>query len=141
MNKLFRTAFSVITFNCWFLLSLLLQFLSRLNSTIFFFVAFAFFADPEMQSFYRRYRQIFLLGIYFIIYLLLWVRFVRDYMRYKDDIQCAGAELLALVREDALRTDPQGGGDFYALHIRRGDLQFKVDTRGTIISAFARLHL
>eukprot|EP01036_Dinobryon_divergens_P026489 gene26490-35150_t len=67
--------------------------------------AFAFFADPEMQSFYRR--------------------FVRDYMRYKDDIQCAGAELLAMVREDAMSVNPDGSGDFYALHIRRGDLQFK----------------
>jgi hypothetical protein len=32
--------------------------------------AFAFFADTKMQSFYKR--------------------FVRDYMRYKDEIQCAG---------------------------------------------------
>jgi hypothetical protein len=30
-------------------------------------------------------------------------------MRYKDDIQCAGAELLALVREDAKKTAPQVG--------------------------------
>lgn len=35
--------------------------------------AFAFFADTKMQSFYKR--------------------FVRDYMRYKDEIQCAGKRI------------------------------------------------
>lgn len=67
--------------------------------------AFAFFADAKMQSFYKR--------------------FIRDYMRYKDSIQCSGAELVAAIRADALRDDPSSGGDFYALHIRRGDFQFK----------------
>lgn len=67
--------------------------------------AFLFFQDVSMQSFYRRY--------------------IRDYMRYKDSIQCAGHELLQLVREDAKRVSPQDDGAFYALHIRRGDFQFK----------------
>ena len=67
--------------------------------------AFTFFANPDMQSFYKR--------------------FVRDYLRYKDDIHCAGHELISAVRKDALELDPTGNGDFYALHIRRGDLQFK----------------
>ena len=67
--------------------------------------AFAFFADPYQQSFYKR--------------------FVRDYMRYKDSIQCSGHELLQLVRADALASAPEFGGDFYALHVRRGDFQFK----------------
>lgn len=58
-----------------------------------------------MQSFYRR--------------------FVRDYMRYKDEIHCMGAAIIAAVREDSLRENPQGGGAYYALHIRRGDFQFK----------------
>ena len=90
--------------------------------------AFAFFANPDMQSFYRR--------------------FVRDYMRYRDEIQCAGAELVAAVRADSLKTDPSQGalpysfptpsptfiptltlsyppcGKYYALHIRRGDFQY-----------------
>jgi hypothetical protein len=47
-------------------------------------------------------------------------------MRYKDEIQCAGAELVALVREDVWRSAPDFNGVYYALHIRRGDLQFKV---------------
>ena len=68
--------------------------------------AFAFFADPRMQSFYKR--------------------FIRDYMRYKDYIQCFGHELVQAVRQDALQADPGGGGVYYALHIRRGDFQFKV---------------
>ena len=42
-----------------------------------------------MQSFYRR--------------------FVRDYMRYRDEIQCAGAELGAAVRRDSMRLDPAQG--------------------------------
>ncbi len=68
--------------------------------------AYTFFADPSMQSFYKR--------------------FIRDYMRYKDNIQCAGAELLRYVREDAKKSIPNNpDGTFYALHVRRGDLQFK----------------
>ena len=69
-------------------------------------VAFVFFADTTMQSYYRR--------------------FVRDFMRYKDEIQCYGAELVAAVRADARRLAPESNGEYYALHIRRGDLQFKV---------------
>lgn len=42
------------------------------------FYSFMFFGSSEMQSFYKR--------------------FIRDYMRYKDEIQCAGAELVDLVR-------------------------------------------
>ena len=69
------------------------------------FYAFTFFADKTMQSFYKR--------------------FMRDYMRYKDNIQCAGADLLEAVRADAKKLDPDHNGDFYALHIRRGDFQYK----------------
>jgi hypothetical protein len=61
-----------------------------------------------MQSFYRR--------------------FVRDYMRYKDYIQCAGKSVLEEVRKDALAHSHGSHSDFYALHIRRGDFQFKVFT-------------
>lgn len=47
-------------------------------------------------------------------------------MRYKDPIQCAGHTLLEAVRQEALAVSPQHNGQFYALHIRRGDFQFKV---------------
>lgn len=46
-------------------------------------------------------------------------------MRYKDNIQCAGAELVRAVRADARRVAPEFNGEYYALHIRRGDFQFK----------------
>ena len=69
------------------------------------FYAWGFFPDPSMQSFYKR--------------------FVRDYMRYKDPIQCAGAQLLAYVRNEAYKLDPSSNGEFYAIHARRGDFQFK----------------
>lgn len=59
-----------------------------LNIYLLYFVAFTFFADVSMQSFYKRY--------------------IRDYMRYKDAIQCAGAELVAAVRADSLKEDPNG---------------------------------
>lgn len=67
--------------------------------------AFTYFEDRAMASFYKR--------------------FVRDYMRYDDIIQCAGAKLLRAVRKEAKRLDPASQGNFYALHIRRGDFQFK----------------
>jgi hypothetical protein len=70
------------------------------------YYAFVFFAAPAMASFYKR--------------------FVRDYMRYKDPIQCAGAELVAAVRRESLAMNPDNNGDYYALHIRRGDFQYKV---------------
>ena len=52
-------------------------------------------------------------------------RFVRDYMRYRDEIQCLGHSLIMAVREDA-RKSGIVSGDYYSMHIRRGDLQYKV---------------
>jgi hypothetical protein len=69
------------------------------------FYAWGFFPDPAMQSFYKR--------------------FVRDYMRYRDPIQCAGAQLLNYVRNEAYKLNPASNGEFYAIHARRGDFQFK----------------
>lgn len=46
-------------------------------------------------------------------------------------IQCAGAELVRAVREDAValgsggNASAPGAADYYALHVRRGDFQFK----------------
>jgi len=53
-------------------------------------------------------------------------RFVRDFIRYQDEIQCAGDEVVRAVRADALALNTSGGGVYYALHVRRGDFQFKV---------------
>ncbi|KAL3937356.1 MAG: hypothetical protein SGBAC_007523 [Bacillariaceae sp.] len=57
----------------------------------------------------------------------LWMkRFVRDHVRYIDDIQCAAARIVAAVREDArkkISNNPDG--IFDSFHIRRGDFQYK----------------
>jgi hypothetical protein len=47
-------------------------------------------------------------------------------MRYKDEIQCAAKEVVDMIREDAKKLAPHDNGNFYTLHIRRGDFQFKV---------------
>jgi hypothetical protein len=51
-------------------------------------------------------------------------RFVRDHVRYVDEIQCAAARIIQAVREKSR----QGGnkGEYDAFHIRRGDFQYKV---------------
>lgn len=58
----------------------------------------------------------------------LWMkRFIRDHVRYKDEIQCAAARIIQAVRERS-RKHPLPGikpGEFDSFHIRRGDFQFK----------------
>eukprot|EP00934_Nitzschia_sp_Nitz4_P005279 Nitzschia sp. Nitz4//scaffold153_size53422//29133//31264//NITZ4_006764-RA/size53422-augustus-gene-0.42-mRNA-1//1//CDS//3329537271//5269//frame0 len=58
---------------------------------------------------------------------LLMKRFIRDHVRYIDQIQCAAARVIAGVREHARKKDPIGNPDgiFDSFHIRRGDFQFK----------------
>jgi hypothetical protein len=55
----------------------------------------------------------------------LWTkRFVRDHLRYIDDIQCAAARIVHAVRQKAIENgDPSG--TFDSFHIRRGDFQYK----------------
>jgi hypothetical protein len=56
-------------------------------------------------------------------------RFVRDYLHYHDSIYCAAGKIVqALQLEGKSRgfeVDDEGGGGFSALHVRRGDLQYK----------------
>ena len=55
----------------------------------------------------------------------LWTkRFVRDHLRYVDEIQCAAARVVAAVRQKA-RHHGNPHGLFDSFHIRRGDLQYK----------------
>ena len=49
-------------------------------------------------------------------------RFARDHLHYKDDIMCQAGRIVDLILQEA---GPEG---FAAMHIRRGDFQFK-DTR------------
>jgi hypothetical protein len=51
-------------------------------------------------------------------------RFVRDHLRYADEIQCAAARVVAALRQ---RSRDRGNilGEFDSFHIRRGDFQYK----------------
>jgi len=71
------------------------------------FYAFLFFESWEQDLFYKR--------------------FVRDHLRYSDEIQCAAARVVAAIRDRARRRDPNGNpdGEFDSFHIRRGDFQYK----------------
>jgi len=53
----------------------------------------------------------------------LWTkRFVRDHLRYIDEIQCASARIVQAVRQKAIENgDPNGNYDSF--HIRRGDFE------------------
>ena len=54
-------------------------------------------------------------------------RFIRDHVRYIDEIQCAAARVVHAIREHAKKRDPKKNpqGIFDTFHIRRGDFQFK----------------
>ncbi|KAL3908072.1 MAG: hypothetical protein SGILL_008623 [Bacillariaceae sp.] len=55
----------------------------------------------------------------------LWTkRYVRDHLRYIDDIQCAAAKIVDAVRQKA-RENGDPNGSFDTMHIRRGDFQYK----------------
>ena len=49
-------------------------------------------------------------------------RFVRDQLRYNDEIQCAAARIVQAVRQRARSVD-NPYGDYDAFHVRRGDFQ------------------
>lgn len=57
----------------------------------------------------------------------LWTkRFVRDHLRYVDEIQCAAARVVHAIRQKSRENG--NGGVYDSFHIRRGDFQYK-DTR------------
>ncbi|KAL9183369.1 hypothetical protein ACHAXT_005156 [Thalassiosira profunda] len=51
-------------------------------------------------------------------------RFVRDHLRYSDEIQCAAARVINAVRQRAKRRG-NPNGEYDSFHIRRGDFQYK----------------
>jgi hypothetical protein len=63
----------------------------------------------------------------------LWMkRFMRDHVRYNDEIQCAAARIVHAMRlhdksrkKDHPDNPAIGNGEFDTFHIRRGDFQFK----------------
>ena len=53
-------------------------------------------------------------------------RFVRDFLHYRDEIFCAAGKIIkALQKEGQERGDQYGPYGYSALHVRRGDLQYK----------------
>jgi hypothetical protein len=53
----------------------------------------------------------------------LWTkRFVRDHLRYIDEIQCAAARVVDALREKSRENGH--GGVFDTMHVRRGDFQY-----------------
>eukprot|EP00579_Thalassiosira_antarctica_P011230 CAMPEP_0201923208 /NCGR_PEP_ID=MMETSP0903-20130614/11017_1 /ASSEMBLY_ACC=CAM_ASM_000552 /TAXON_ID=420261 /ORGANISM="Thalassiosira antarctica, Strain CCMP982" /LENGTH=484 /DNA_ID=CAMNT_0048460485 /DNA_START=227 /DNA_END=1681 /DNA_ORIENTATION=+ len=58
-------------------------------------------------------------------------RFVRDNLRFRDEIQCAAARVVVALRQRArLRDNNNSNGDFDSFHIRRGDLVKQYKTTG-----------
>ena len=56
----------------------------------------------------------------------LWMkRFVRDHLRYRDEIQCAAARVVAAVQEIAQQHNGDQSASFDTFHIRRGDFQYQ----------------
>ena len=94
--------------------------------------------DEEMQAApvlhfmcYHKLRVRMLVHFYAFLYFEdwredLWMkRFMRDHVRYRDEIQCAAARVVQAVRAKALAHDRASGGAFDSFHVRRGDFQFK----------------
>lgn len=57
----------------------------------------------------------------------LWMkRFVRDHVRYIDEIQCAAARVVQALRQRVKERTSGKSSDFDTMHVRRGDFQYKV---------------
>ena len=90
--------------------------------------------DEEMQAApvihfmcYHKMRVRLLVHFYAFLYFEnalqdLWTkRFVRDHLRYKDELQCAAARAVRAIRERAKARNPEGNpeGFFDSFHVRR----------------------
>jgi len=73
------------------------------------FYGFFHFTNPKIDNYYKR--------------------FVRDYLRYKDEIFCAAGKIVNALQKESeekgFDVDEEGGGGFSCLHVRRGDFQYK----------------
>jgi GDP-fucose protein O-fucosyltransferase len=57
----------------------------------------------------------------------LWMkRFVRDHVRFVDEIQCAAARVVHQIRERVRERTGDPAGTFDTMHVRRGDFQYKL---------------
>eukprot|EP00986_Skeletonema_menzelii_P015195 scaffold11248_cov145-Skeletonema_menzelii.AAC.3 len=93
-------------------------------------------ADPDILHFQTSSSRLRLLNhFYTTIYFTdpaennYYKRLIRDFIHYKDDLFCAAGKIINLIREEGkelgFKVDDEGAGGFSALHIRRGDLQYK----------------
>ena len=81
---------------------------------------------------YHKMRVRFLTHFYSFLFLQdwredLWMkRFMRDHVRYQDEIQCAAARIVQALRQLAQNlTTTTTSTEFDTFHVRRGDFQFK----------------
>ena len=94
--------------------------------------------DEEMQNqpvvhfmCYHKLRVRMLVHFYAFLFFEDWredlwtKRFMRDHVRYIDEVQCAAGRIVKAMRDYAKSQSNNTSGDFDTFHIRRGDFQFK----------------
>ena len=68
-----------------------------------------YFAEPKTANYFKR--------------------FVRDHLHYNDVISCAAGKIVKAVQAEGMARgfslDAEGGSAYSAMHVRRGDLQYK----------------
>eukprot|EP00546_Thalassionema_frauenfeldii_P018177 CAMPEP_0178906600 /NCGR_PEP_ID=MMETSP0786-20121207/6914_1 /TAXON_ID=186022 /ORGANISM="Thalassionema frauenfeldii, Strain CCMP 1798" /LENGTH=1170 /DNA_ID=CAMNT_0020578323 /DNA_START=144 /DNA_END=3656 /DNA_ORIENTATION=- len=71
------------------------------------FYSILFFTNPSVDNYVKR--------------------FVRDFLHYHDSIFCAAGKIVKALQAEAdpKSIDSEGSGGYSALHVRRGDLQYK----------------
>lgn len=73
------------------------------------FYSVIYFTNPVFDNYYKR--------------------FVRDFIHYHDIVFCAAGKIVKLLQAEGkqrgFNVDEEGAGGFSALHVRRGDLQYK----------------
>jgi GDP-fucose protein O-fucosyltransferase len=93
-------------------------------------------AEPKLLHFRASEKEYRLLAhFYGMIYFTnpavghFYKRFVRDFLHYHDQIYCAAGKVVKAVQAEGVTRgfamDDEGAGAYSALHVRRGDLQYK----------------
>jgi hypothetical protein len=86
--------------------------------------------EPRVMSLTTRAYLVLLVHFYAFLFFEDWKedvwmkRFMRDHVRYSDEIQCAAARVVQSMREYA-KSKGSADGVFDTFHVRRGDFQFK----------------
>lgn len=79
---------------------------------------------------YHKMRVRYLTNFYHFLFFQKWQddlwlkRFIRDHVRYVDEIQCAAARIVQALRQKARQITRGQSAQFDSFHIRRGDFQF-----------------